>query len=80
MTDKRKTPSRHRLPPVAKILSDLDSPEPSRRERVIGACWDFIPHVGAILTALLRGLNDADGRKRVRPLTCQEPFPAVSTE
>ncbi len=46
--------------PVAEILADLDSPEPSRRARVIDECWDFVPHVGAILAALLRGLNDDD--------------------
>jgi hypothetical protein len=60
MADKRKSPSRDRLPPVAQILADLDSPESSRREQVIGGCWEFVPHVGALLTALLRGLNDAD--------------------
>jgi Protein of unknown function (DUF2384) len=60
MTEKRKPPSRDRLPPVAQILADLDSPEPSRREQVIRGCWEVVPHVGAILAALLRGLNDAD--------------------
>src|SRR5262245_23282463 len=56
MTKKRERPSRDRLPSVAQILADLESPEPSRREQ----------DVGALLAALLRGLNDADDLVRMR--------------
>jgi Protein of unknown function (DUF2384) len=66
MTEKRKRPSRDRLSSMPQILSDLDSPEPSRRERAIGECWGLVPHVGAILAALLRGLNDDDELVRLQ--------------
>ena len=31
----------------------------------MGECWGFAPHVGAILVALVRGLNDPDYDIRV---------------
>jgi HEAT repeat protein len=60
MTEKPKRLSRDRLRTVEQIRNDLDSPEPSRRERAIGECGDFASHAGAILVALVRGLNDPD--------------------
>lgn len=66
MTEKRRRPSRDHLRPVAQIFTDLDSPEPSRRQRAISECWNLAPHVGAILAALLRGLNDDDELVRLQ--------------
>ena len=66
MTEKRKRQSRDRLRPIPQILSDLHSPEPSRRERAIAECSGLVPHMGAILAALLRGLNDGDELVRLQ--------------
>lgn len=76
MAEKRKHPSRDRFRKVAQILTNLDSPEPSRRERAIGECRDRAPQVEPILVALLRGLNDEDEHVRwhaVNGLLCAFP-------
>lgn len=50
------------------ILNDLGSSEHSRRVRAMGECGELAPHVGAVLTALLRGLNDDDEGIRLQAI------------
>jgi hypothetical protein len=66
MPEKPKRTTRDRLRPVAKRLQDLDSSEPSKRERAIDECSDLAPYVGEVLAALLRGLNDPDEVVRLK--------------
>ena len=66
MPEKPKSTTRDRLRPVAQVLEDLDSPEPSKRVRAIAECGDLAPYVGAVLAALLRGLNDPDEHVRLK--------------
>src|SRR6266699_945944 len=66
MTEKRKRPPRDRLPAGAQVLADLDSQELSRQEQTIGEYWELVPHVEAILAALLHGLNDDDELVRLQ--------------
>ena len=66
MPEKPKSTTRDHLRPVAKVLKDLDSSEPSKRKRVIEECGDLAPYVGAVLAALLRGLNDPDEVVRLK--------------
>jgi Protein of unknown function (DUF2384) len=80
MAEKRKRISRDGLRPVAQTLVDLDSPDPSERERAMGECWDFAPHAGAILAALLRGLNDPDyGVRELAIRGLLRAFPTAET-
>jgi Protein of unknown function (DUF2384) len=64
MPEKPKSTTRDRLRSGAKALKDRDNSGPSKRARAIDECWDLAPHVGAVLAALLRGLNDPDGQVR----------------
>ena len=66
MSEKPKSTTRDHLRPTAQVLKDLDSSEPSKRERAIEECWDLAPYVGAVLAALLRGLNDPDEVVRLK--------------
>ena len=60
---KRRTRSPSRR--VTRVLEDLCSSEPSKRKRAIEGCADMAPQVGAVLAALLRGLNDPDDLVRL---------------
>jgi hypothetical protein len=66
MPEKPKSTKRSRRRPVAQLLKDLDSSEPSMRERAIEECGELAPYVGAVLAALLRGLNDPDEVVRLK--------------
>jgi hypothetical protein len=60
MPEKPKRTTRDQLCSAAKVLKHLDCSEPSKRRRLIGECGDLAPYVGAVLAALVRGLNDPD--------------------
>jgi hypothetical protein len=64
MPEKPKSTTRDRLRSRVKVLKDRDNSVPSKREPTIDECWDLAPNVGAVLAALLRGLNDPDGQVR----------------
>jgi Protein of unknown function (DUF2384) len=66
MAEKPKRTTQDRLRLVAKRLQDLDNSEPSKRRRVIEECGDLAPYVGAVLAALLRGLDDPDEDVRLK--------------
>jgi hypothetical protein len=65
MPEKPKSTIRIHLRPVEQVLKDLDSSEPSKRNRAIRECWDLAPYAGAVLAVLLRGLNDPDEAVRL---------------
>ena len=60
MPEKPKRTTRDHPRPMAQLLKDLDSPDPSKRERTIKKCGDLAPDLGVALVGLLRGLNDPD--------------------
>ena len=66
MPEKPKSTTRHDLRQAARVVQDLDSSEPSKRMRAIEECGDLAPYVGAVLAALLRGLNDPDEVVRLK--------------
>jgi Protein of unknown function (DUF2384) len=66
MPEKPTSTTRDRLRTVAQVLKDLDSSDPSKRERAIDECGDLAPYVGVVLASLLRGLNDPDESVRRR--------------
>lgn len=62
----KKNRSRAPRRPIARVVEDLESSEPSDRLRAIEEVGDRAPNIGAILVALLRGLNDPDENVRYR--------------
>jgi hypothetical protein len=66
MPEKPKSTTQDHLRAMAQVVEDLNSLEPSKRQRVIDECGGLAPFVGAVLVALLRGLNDPDEVVRLK--------------
>jgi antitoxin Xre/MbcA/ParS-like protein len=66
MPEKPKSTTRDQVRRVAQVLKDVDSSDPLKRASAIAECGDLAPYLGAVLAALLRGLNDPDDIVRLK--------------
>jgi len=80
MTEKPKRPSEDHLGSVAQQLTAPGTPAPSNWELAFEDVWEDLPHVGAVLALLMRGLNSDDEPVRYRAFNgLLRAFPSAET-